>query len=420
MIGGIAEKILDFGYEGTAMLTSPFIVNNPISGKLEEVIFKSPTENYDIIVTYWKRSGYTYSRIGVETFNGYVADRRATIRPTFYSKDEYYVGFIPTSGLYGSSVDYKPIVAYVNTADETVTIGGGATRPGYLPSLTIKYAINEERTISTVEAHVGKGCKYKQIQEALDDNKSAEYLTIFLHASDEPYERFSTLRSLDEAYPWDGIMCKNISIIGLDKHKCIVKDDSGNYDTPPAEIAVNGTIANIIFIATHDASTEDFNVASYAVHIDNRPLDSNGYHMIFDNCDFISEQTSGVGIGIYKNQTLEFVNCTFINNASLSYKPNADYSELYAKLGAFFVHTSMGYDEGNENLIVRNCKMLSKECERVLLIRHNDDDVNSFTFEAINNTLWSFGSNSVGYYEQNLPVNMKPYNHGNNAEELNS
>lgn len=270
------------------------------------------------------------------------------------------------------------------------------------------------------EIHVGDGLEYEEIQDALDA-LTTDYATIIVHPKNTPYSRFSLMRSLGNSYPWSGLSTvKHISIIGIDKEKCIIKDDSGNYNTPPAEIATNGVIKNLRFIATHDASDGTETTGSYAVHVDNRPADINGMKLIFENCDFISYQMSAVGLGLYRNQDILFDSCNFESYTDLTWKPNENYdSDYYCSLGAYFMHTTMGEAGGNMFIRFRNCFFYHEGGYYSVRISDNDDPQTAY-LEAIGNTLWNGTSESVGLYLTGHPIMQFPYNHGNNATELNA
>ena len=270
------------------------------------------------------------------------------------------------------------------------------------------------------EIHVGPGLDFEEIQDAID-SITGNYATIIIHPKDTPYSRFSLMRNLSASYPWSGLSTvKHISIIGVDKEKCIIQSDTGNYDSPPAEIATNGVIENLRFIATHSASTGEETTGSYAVHVDNRPADENGMKLIFRNCDFVSYQTAAVGLGLYRNQDILFDSCNFQSNTDRTWKPSEDYNSTYmCELGAYFMHTTMGYAGGNMFIRFRNCVL--KHVGGSYAMRIADaDEIQTALLEAIGNTLWDEDNENPGYYTTQNPIMQMPYNHGNNASALNA
>ena len=274
-------------------------------------------------------------------------------------------------------------------------------------------------TILQAEIHVGDNLPFTEIQDAIE-SVTGEYATIIVHPKDTPYNRFSLMRKLSESYPWSGIpTVKHISIIGIDKTKCIIESDTGNYETPPAEIATNGIIKNLTFIATHSASDGTETSGSYAVHVDNRPADLNGMKLIFENCDFISYQTAAVGLGLYKNQDISFNNCNFISNTDITWDPSSDYDPAaMCSNGAFYMHTTMGYPGGNMFIRFRDCLLKHTGGSYSMLISDADTPQTAL-MEAINNTLWDVDNNNSGYREGGYSIMKMPYNHGNNASALN-
>lgn len=270
------------------------------------------------------------------------------------------------------------------------------------------------------EIHVGEGLQYEEIQDALDA-LTTDYATIIVHPKDTPYSRFSLMRRLSGSYPWTGLTTvKHISIIGIDKEKCVIQDDSGNYDTPPAEIATNGIIKNLRFIATHDDSDGTETTGSYAVHVDNRPADVNGMKLIFENCDFVSYQMSAVGLGLYRNQDILFDSCNFESHTDPTWKPNENYNSAYfCALGAYFMHTTMGNAGGNMFIRFRNCFLYHEGGSHTMRIEDGDNPQTAL-LEAIGNTLWDADNQNAGYYVTGYPIMQMPYNNGNNATELNA
>lgn len=266
---------------------------------------------------------------------------------------------------------------------------------------------------------VGENMDYDEIQYAIESVQN-DFATIIVYPRARPYSRFSLMRSLNKNYPWSGISTvRNISIIGIDKSKCIIQDDSGDYNTPPAEIATNGIIKNLTFIATHDSSDDTQTTGSYAVHVDNRPADENGMKLEFDNCDFISYNTAAVGLGIYKNQTVSFNNCNFISITDINYQPNNEYDNVYmCSIGAFFMHTTMGYAGGNMGVNFKNCFLRHDGGDYAMRCADADSE-QTCMLGAINNTLYT-ANGSTKYYTTNHPMLQQPYNHGNNTDALNA
>lgn len=302
---------------------------------------------------------------------------------------------------------------YVTTADTNLS---AATDVAYRAGVRIYGYMKKEPNIY----HVGEGEEYAEIQDAIEAI-TGEYGVIMVHPKATPYKRFSLMRSLNGAYPWSGLSTvKHISIIGDDKTKCVVQDDSGDYETPPAEIATNGLIKGITFIATHNGSAGTETNGSYAVHVDNRPADANGMKLMFNDCRFVSYQASAVGLGLYRNQDISFEACDFESHTDIAWKPNASYNNTYmCELGAFFMHTTMGYAGGNMFIRFKDCKLIHDGGTYSMRIVDNDSPQTGY-LEAINNTLWDVDNADTGYIDTGSnPIMQMPYNNGNNASEIN-
>lgn len=267
---------------------------------------------------------------------------------------------------------------------------------------------------------VGEGLDAEEIQDAVDAIE--DYGTIIVFPKDTPYKRFTMMREESASYLWTGLpKTKHISIIGLDKSKCVIQSTTGNYDTPPAEIATNGIIKNLTFIATHTDSDGTETTGSFAVHVDNRPADTNGMKMVFENCKFVSYQTCAVGLGLYRNQDIKFDSCDFISITDPTWKPNENYdSEYMCRLGAFNMHTAMGYASGNMFLRLRRC-FFWHEGGLYAVTTADQDETQTAYLEAIENTLWDVDNANAGYHSNSTQQIMQmPYNHGNNAASLNA
>ena len=128
-----------------------------------------------------------------------------------------------------------------------------------------------------------------------------------------PYEEQT--RQIIEDISLDGLIPAGIStkrfenfqdfnIYGYGSSVSILKDSSGNYDTPPIEIA-GGGISNITVI--EDGGVSDH--SAYCVHSDNN--NAKGKTLRVDNCHFISNSSSCWGVGTRNGYTMEFRNCVF-------------------------------------------------------------------------------------------------------------
>lgn len=189
------------------------------------------------------------------------------------------------------------------------------------------------------------------------------------------YPRFSTVQhgSAVDLNAGGSIDYTNryVSIIGVNKETCIIKDDSGEYYTPPAEIRTNGIIKNLTFIATHDNPPlipENARHKAYAVHSDYGPE-----NVAYENCTMISYQAPAIGIGGAQNKTIIFKNCEFYSYAPAYNDINSpnDYQVNYSYLsnyGAFFYHTQPAENITGQKLIMDKCNVYSQNGDKSLWI----------------------------------------------------
>ena len=220
---------------------------------------------------------------------------------------------------------------------------------------------------------VGEGGDFPTIQGAID------YLAY--HELDRRKNTW-TIRVLPGTYP--RFTTKNaktgfhdpryFSIEGTDREQCIIKDGSGEYLTPAADICLNGSVKNLQFIATHEAAPPLMNRAddsrkAYAVH-----MDFGTQVLTFENCSFTSCQAPGVGAGISAGEQLTFRNCEFKSLGDVSrFSPNNlrnDYTWL-TECGALYVHSDMP-GGGLALLRLENCSIYSKNASKSLWISQPD------------------------------------------------
>ena len=102
----------------------------------------------------------------------------------------------------------------------------------------------------------------------------------------------------------------NFEIIGISSILSIIKDSSGDYDTPPIEIS-GGLITNLSVI--EDGGTTE--KPAYCVHSDrDNNIDNK---IVVDNCIFDSNSNACWGVGTRKNYEMIFRNCVFIQRATV-------------------------------------------------------------------------------------------------------
>lgn len=124
-----------------------------------------------------------------------------------------------------------------------------------------------------------------------------------------------------------------------------IESNDGNYESPAAELRLDGKVENINFVATHNnGEVPDGDVGAYAVHADYGTQRTG-----FFNCTFLSYQTASVGMGLTSESEVSFNNCKFMNRAD-------ENATTWMNLGAIYVHTDM-HDENKTGakLNLNNC-----------------------------------------------------------------
>lgn len=251
--------------------------------------------------------------------------------------------------------------------------------------------------------HVGKGdaYKYHEITEAFEHIRTkcrTEPCTIYVHAGE--YQPFSIAKNR-----------RYLNIIGDGKELVKVKSTAGIYSQPAAELAVCGLVKGITFIATHDdiESLPSGDMGSYAVHCDFWNFDPN-VPMVFENCDFISFQTSGFGCGLWDNETLILRNCGFYSYYDKSFNTTqaGDYPAL-------LIHGSVNEANALHHVIIENCHAYSKDCTKAVEIyRYRPDTI--MDIEIRNSQFYSATSGINYHVSTDL---LSPLSGGNNIPDLN-
>lgn len=211
-----------------------------------------------------------------------------------------------------------------------------------------------------------------------------------------------------------------ISIIGVNRDQCIVKNTSGIYANTPIMVAGDFELRNL----TIRMEVQDFypeytdNVwatyPGYALHIDgnSKNVDEKTTGRVV-NCTLYSEAFPAVGMGVNQNQNVIFENCEMIRNCTKDIFKQDNWK------GAFLCHSSNYSSAPNQRLSLRNCIMRSNYGYSGN-IRGNLGDSSNFHVEAIDNTCYSeeMGIDSFEYISGDSI--LAPISHGNTASVLNA
>lgn len=143
---------------------------------------------------------------------------------------------------------------------------------------------------------------------------------------------------------------KEITIEGVDRDKCILKYNDGDYDTPPLTIH-RGHVKNLTIETNHVTMTGSS--PAYCVHIDNDYLAN--HDLYFENVVLHSEATKTIGIGLRANCVLEFKDCSFKCDSGQA---------------AFYCHDDpVNRNSKKQNLNLINCSFENDGSEACILMQ---------------------------------------------------
>ena len=200
---------------------------------------------------------------------------------------------------------------------------------------------------------------------------------------------------------------KDITIIGEDKYRTIIKNKNGLYGEDCLYCS-NGVFSNLQFISEYvnGESTEiGQQNGAYAVHVDSNNQ-ANGT-CVFNDCIIISDFNAAVGAGLRKNNTVEFNNCDLI---SRQYNRGQEFAN--GGMGALFVHnnhTGTGDNCPNQVLRLNNCRLKAK-LKNVIRIQ----EISKNNAEAILDV-----NNCLIYSETNGVTGVVKYGNVNSFNEMN-
>ena len=212
----------------------------------------------------------------------------------------------------------------------------------------------------------------------------------------------------------------NISIVGINRDKCIIINRDGQYGSTPVMINGNFELRNLTIKMTEKGFYPEYtdNVFTtypgYALHIDgeskNPTVQTIGR---VSNCTLYSEAFPAVGMGVNKNQKVIFENCELIRNTNKEYFKQDNWK------GAILCHSSNNQNSPNQKLIMKDC-VIKSNYGKSGQIRGNLGDSKSFEVTMINNTCYSEveGFNSFEYEKGESTLNA--ISHGNTSTNLNA
>lgn len=218
------------------------------------------------------------------------------------------------------------------------------------------------------------------------------------------------------------LLDRHISIIGVNRDTCIIRDDSGKYNNDPIKISGGvWRLENLTLISTHKNSgswTPSWtfpDLPSYALHIDNGSANGKG---VVKNCYLYSENLNAIGAGTHNGENVRIENCVIVRNTTDNNYISSDYE------GAVACHSPNIYD-GTEtesvfsmynNEITCNLdkalqlKALSTGCKMKCVMVGNTLVANNSISDVV---VYAGSFTDKSYY-------LKPQCHGNSTDELNA
>ena len=201
----------------------------------------------------------------------------------------------------------------------------------------------------------------------------------------------------------------NLTIIGTDRDKCILRNTSGAYSNTPLFVSGNVSISNMTIKMDSEATTSR---NGYALHIDR---DGEGI-LHFSNCTFYNNVGAALGAGGQNNQYTYFDNCTFISDVRES---NGVAETGYDGYGAMFFHAPT-----SENIVgcgaeFKNC-IFKSNLNRVITLSSIQDKSDMYlTF--INCNVYSKYNkhNNVVHFNATNHLFIDDMSYGNSTSELN-
>ncbi len=227
--------------------------------------------------------------------------------------------------------------------------------------------LNHDRIIT-----VGKSSTYNftKIKDAINNANDGDVVIIYPGVYEE---------NLSLSNGVDLRNGKNISLIGIDREKCIIKSYKVDRQTPPLEFS-NGHIANLTIIADRkeDIDVSEISSLPYAIHIDYNGSTNN--IIVIENCNLESKWNSAIGVGMRGGMKLMIKNCDLYTHVVDSYPVN---------MGALYFHdTPNDGTVGTSNITIENC-YIHTNYKYVLTLDNVGRDGDKVNAHFVKNRFWS-------------------------------
>ena len=330
-------------------------------------------------IVFFKPNDIGVPAIGVKRSTGDAVWTKSNLPTSFVTVDEY--GYATVNVKY---LKDNPIYTHIAFSSNTEELSIKYDVPDKKKNLDWLLLTDKNFPNKITILTVGSDKQYQKIQDAINDAYDGFYILV----DNGLYEE-----SLD-------IGTKDISLIG---NNVIVYDESGEYEKAPI-ICGSGYIKGFTFIERKNEEKDYSGITrfAYACHLDKRWGGSK--HIIFENCNFISDFASAIGCGVIEDVHIVLINC--------------DAKATKETASAFQIHGDAS-SAGNAIIDVKNCKFLKNESGNGhgILLSNGGADYNTGTTITMNidNTFCdSFYNNCADLYIKGKT------NFGNNLAELNS
>ena len=211
---------------------------------------------------------------------------------------------------------------------------------------------------------------------------------------------------------------KTLFIIGESKNHVIIKNNTGDYKTPPLEMT-SGLLRNLTIIAEANASFTG--TPAYGIHIENNFMQDKTLEI--DNCHIVSYVNFAIGCGLRKGCLLDIHDCRLEGYSTLQ--------------GGLYVHdTDVDAMVGLQKLRVKNTELLSNSSstsaqQLVLQSMHKTGAEFNVEFVNVNIRNMVAGNQNLGFRdagenkaydrpELTPNITLSKASYGNSIDKLNA
>jgi hypothetical protein len=214
---------------------------------------------------------------------------------------------------------------------------------------------------------------------AINDRDNTTPYTIFVRNGTYPsFKTYSTLVPRGKL--------RHISIIGEDRERTIISD-SQNSTFESAGCLENMTLidTDTAFVPSGTANVDYDSEGGYALHIDTNFNNGASVDVLVRNCTFTSYKGHAVGIGLWPNQHIKFIDCSMTRMAG-------ETANAYAGYCGVLVHNTALNDQQLQYCDFENCQIRSAFDNALLICDAVPDSTglpSELTVLFRNNTIFS-------------------------------